>query len=244
MAAAGVTGPPKPFEGEAGFISLYERGEVDVEILGKGWGERWESADISMKPYPCCRCSHSAIQVAIELHERGIRPSDVKGATISMGNINHRAVGGTYDPTLAKNPSVHAQFNAAFSFAAALSEGSVGIRTFEPPTIFQTGLVELARRVTTEDDPEIPGNAVADVLVSVDLTDGMQMKIHRTTVKGSPQEPMTDEETREKFAGCMEYGLHASRQKSSGFADWIAQIDHASNAKDLVSRFVKLQVLS
>jgi 2-methylcitrate dehydratase PrpD len=241
MAAAGITGPVKPFEGEAGFISLYERGEVDVELLAKSWGDRWESADISMKPYPCCRCSHSTIQVAIELRKRGIRPSDVKSATISLGKINHRAVGGTYDPARAANPSVHAQFNAAFSFAAALSVGSIDIPTFEAPTIFKTDLVELARRIKTQNDPEISENAVADVLVVVDLTDGTQTKIRRTTVKGSPQEPMTGEEIREKFTRCMEYGLHVAKQKSSEFADWVTQIDRASNVKNLVSHFADLQ---
>ncbi len=97
LAANGITGPWRFLEGEAGLFKLHERGEVKPEILTDGLGESWHVRDLSMKPYPCCRCVHTTIQLALELRARGITGDDIVGGTIELGEVNRKIVGAPFD---------------------------------------------------------------------------------------------------------------------------------------------------
>src|SRR3954470_1985790 len=55
LAADGLTGTRRPLEGNAGLFALYERGEVDIDLVTEKLGTRWRITDYSFKPYPCCR---------------------------------------------------------------------------------------------------------------------------------------------------------------------------------------------
>src|SRR5688572_16558466 len=59
LAADGLTGTRNTFEGSAGYITLYERGELSFDVLMNGLGSEWRTLDYSLKPYPCCRCNHT-----------------------------------------------------------------------------------------------------------------------------------------------------------------------------------------
>src|SRR3546814_19695197 len=82
-----------------------------------------------MKPYPCCRCTHTVIQLALELRGQGIRPGDIETGVIELGRVNRQIVGAAFERDH-PNPVVHAQFNAAYAFATAMVDGAVGIESF------------------------------------------------------------------------------------------------------------------
>jgi 2-methylcitrate dehydratase PrpD len=67
FAADGITGPYRPLEGNAGLFKLQERGEVEPERLLAGFGSEWEVLNFGFKAYPCCRCNHTTIGLALEV---------------------------------------------------------------------------------------------------------------------------------------------------------------------------------
>src|SRR5258705_459583 len=77
LAADGLTGTRRTLEGNAGLFALYERAEVKPEILTDGLGTHWRIREYSFKPYPCCRCNHTAIGLGIKLREQDVKPGDV-----------------------------------------------------------------------------------------------------------------------------------------------------------------------
>ena len=77
LAADGLSSTRATLEGNAGFFALYERNEVKPELLTDGLGRDWRVAEYSFKPYPCCRCNHTPIGIGIELHQKGIKATDV-----------------------------------------------------------------------------------------------------------------------------------------------------------------------
>src|SRR5258705_9806502 len=77
LAADGLTGTRRTLEGSAGLFTLYERAEVKSEILTEGLGTHWRIREYSFKPYPCCRCNHTAIGLGIKLREQDVKPGDV-----------------------------------------------------------------------------------------------------------------------------------------------------------------------
>lgn len=203
MASVGVSGPVRVFEDEAGFVNLYERGRIDPAPLRDRWNRGWETGNISMKPYPCCRCSHSAIQEALELHASGIRADSISGGTVWLSRLNQGIVGSRYGPAHAEQPEVHAQFNVAYAVAHVLKHGTIKIESFRAPAIIEPDTIAFAQRLDVKVDPDFAANALAPVGLQLRTRDKGLIERRRSTVKGSPEEPMTVEEIVAKFRGCL-----------------------------------------
>lgn len=237
LAADGLSGVKRVFEGEAGLFALYERGEVDLPKLTEGLGARWEALNVSMKPFPCCRCNHSTIQLALELRGRGLKPEDIAAGTIAMGAVNRDVVGGRYEPDTATNPVVHAQFNAAFSFARALYDGRIGLDSYTPVAIAQPNVIALAQRLIVSDDPDVDASALAPARVDLTLRDGSVLALVRMQVKGSPEEPMSETEVRSKFDANMAFGLGASSGDTAPLLDAVLGLEGLDDATVLAGLF-------
>ena len=227
LAADGLTGTRRPLEGNAGLFALYERGEVNAELITAKLGSHWRITEYSFKPYPCCRCNHTPIGLGIKLREQGVKPGDVQSAEIGMGNVNWLTVGEPYD--VRRDSVVHAQFNAAYTFARALTDARVDLRSFQQSAIRDPAVVALAAKVRAVDDPAIDPAAIEPARVTVTLNGGRVVEVKSDTVKGSPQEPMSDAEFLDKFRGCLEFGLGAQRADADRLADAIMHIDSATD---------------
>ena len=70
LARAGITGSRAFLQGRYGFYNLYEGGEYDAAPVIKDLGIHFALLDLSVKPYPCCRMTHSAIDAALDLLPR------------------------------------------------------------------------------------------------------------------------------------------------------------------------------
>lgn len=228
LAADGLTGTPSALEGKAGFFALYMRGEVRPEQLTDGLGSRWRIEEYSLKPYPACRCNHAAIALGIALHDEGLAADSVVSAEIRMSEANRTLVGKPYDASL--DSVVHAQFNAAYSFARALVDGKVGPRSYERPAIGEPRVVALADRIRVLADPAIARDAMAPVRIALALADGRTMTVRGDTIKGGPEAPMTDREVLEKLRGCFEFGLDAPPAAADRLADTVFNLESEADA--------------
>jgi 2-methylcitrate dehydratase PrpD len=137
------------------------------------------------------------------LHGEGIAAADVEGIEIGLGHLNWLTVGAPYDA--ASGSVTHAQFNAAYSFARALADGRLDLRSYEPDAIVEPAIVALTAKTRVVDDPSIDGASQAARAV-VKLRSGRVVQAHADVVKGSPQDPMSDDELVAKFRGCFEFG--------------------------------------
>jgi len=228
LAADGLTGTRRTLEGNAGLAALYERGEFNPEILLGELGTSWRIPEYSFKPYPCCRCNHTLIGIGIELYGRGIRADAVDSAEIHLGHTNWLTVGEPYDAR--RDSSVHAQFNAAYSFARALADGAVGLASYQKPAITGAAVAALAARTVIVSDPAIEATAIEPARVVVNLKDGHKVDVARETIKGSPQEPMTEEELLAKFRNCLDFGLGATRSQADRLAEAVLKLESATDA--------------
>src|SRR3954465_126999 len=227
LAADGLTGTRRTLEGNAGLFALYERDEVKTEIITHELGKHWRIAEYSFKPYPCCRCNHTPIGLGTKLRGQGVKPSDVRSVEIGMGNVNWLTVGEPYD--VRRDSVVHAQFNAAYTFARALTDARVDLRSFQQAAISDPAVVALAGKVSAADDPAIDPTAIEPARVTVTLNDGRVVEVKSDTVKGSPQEPMSEDELLAKFRDCLDFGVGAKRAEADKLADAIMRIDSASD---------------
>ena len=228
LAADGLTGTRRTLEGNAGLAALYERGEFDPAILFDGLRSVWRVPEYSFKPYPCCRCNHTLIGIGIELYGQGVRADAVASAEIRLGHTNWLTVGEPYDAR--RDSVVHAQFNAAYSFARALTDGAVGLASYQKPAITDPVVTALAARIAVVPGPDIAPSAIEPAQVVVRLKDGGVAEVARATIKGSPQEPMTEEELLAKVRACLEFGLGATRSQADHLAETVLDLDVVPDA--------------
>lgn len=236
LAADGLTGTRRTLEGNAGLFALYERNEVKPGLLFAGLGKHWRIPEYSFKPYPCCRCNHTAIGLGIKAHEEGLRADAVEAIEIRLGNTNWLTVGEPYDVT--RDSVVHAQFNISYSFARALADGRVDLRSYQKPPITDPMVAALAARITVVSDPAIEPTAIEPARVTIRLKDGRTIETAADTIKGSPQEPMSGAELAAKFRACLEFGLGATRAQSNRLAEVVSKLeDSADAARDIAAAF-------
>jgi 2-methylcitrate dehydratase PrpD len=228
LAADGLTGTRRTLEGNAGLFALYERNEVNTDVLMQGLGSTWRTPEYSFKPYPCCRCNHTPIGLGVRLHAEGVRAEDVEAIEIRMGHVNWLTVGEPYD--VARDSVVHAQFNAAYSFARALGDGRVDLKTYTKEAIADRRIVALARVTKVISDPAIDATAIEPARVKVTLKSGRVSEAASETTKGSPQEPMTQQELTAKLRACLAFGLDADAASADRLAEAIATLDAQADA--------------
>jgi 2-methylcitrate dehydratase PrpD len=235
LAADGITGPFRPLEGNAGLFKLQERGEVRPEELFVGMGEIWQTRDYSIKPFPCCRCNHTTIDLAFGLRAKGIRADDISDVQIFLPQVNFQTVGQPYDVT--RDSVVHAQFNAAYSFARALTDGKVDLLTYTKPGISDPAIAALASRVTVSPDPEEPPTAMGPSRIEVTLRDGTRIDVRDNLVPGSPEKPMSEEAILDKFRGCMLFGLGLEAEDVNPFIMKVLELETVADVRDLTAVF-------
>jgi 2-methylcitrate dehydratase PrpD len=133
---------------------------------------------------------------------------------------------------------VHAQFNAAYGLARALTDGKVDLRSYVKPAITDPAVAALAARIKVLSDPAIEATAIEPARVIVRLKDGRILERGSDTIKGSPQEPLGEAELAEKFHACMAFGLGASRADTAGLLEIVRNLERTNDAgRDIVAAF-------
>jgi 2-methylcitrate dehydratase PrpD len=200
---------------------------VNAEVIARRLGDEWLIRDYSFKPYPCCRCNHTTIGIGIALYRQGISPERVRQVEIGLGTSNWMTVGEPYDAGRAS--VVHAQFNAAYGFARALIDGRVDLESYRMQALGDPGVAALASRTRVFDDVTIdPATQAARIRVT--LAEGQEVELLQETMKGSPEDPMSDAELLAKFRGCLAYGVGAPQGAGDALVDAVENLDRAPDA--------------
>lgn len=236
LAADGMNGPRRPLEGDAGLFALHERGEVQREKLTEGLGNVWQLLDYCYKPYPSGRINHNIILLAIEFRKAGISARDVRQGRIFLGRVNRQIVGKPYAPGV--NPTIDAQFNACYSFARALIDGHVDLNSYQIDKVLDREACALASRLTVEEDPAMDPRAMAHARVELVLADGRTTERRRDVMKGSRDDPLSEQEVMAKLHHCMAFGLRAAPAEADRLAETVMNLERYDDAAQaIVSAF-------
>lgn len=237
LAADGLSGTRETLEGSAGLIALYERGAFDVGQLLDGLWRDWRILEYSLKPYPCCRATHTVIGLGLQARAAGVRAADLESVRIGIGEYNWIAVGSNYDP--ARPEVVHAQFNANYAFARALTDGTVDFQAFTAAARADAGIAALTARSSCVADPRISPEAIQPAYVQLGFKDGSTRELYLDVMKGSPADPMSAAEVEAKFRACTREGLPgAPADAGDALLAAVAGLEHSSDAAgDLLRAF-------
>jgi len=231
LAEAGVTGPPRIFEGRFGLFASHLQDPAApqrVSRIVEGLGTHWESRYSSFKPFPAAHVLHPYISALLRLRERhGIRPEHVARIDCPVAEFNVSIVCEPVEEKRAPASQAHCRVCLQYTLAEALYTGTLGRDAYDDRMRLNPEILALARRVEYSVDPEYPGPGRFKGAVRVTLNDGRVLTEVEEYNRGSAENPMSETELRAKFDD------NASRFLSAFERDRLAQeIGRTENLQD------------
>jgi 2-methylcitrate dehydratase PrpD len=214
LAALGFTASPNGLEADRGFFRAAGGGYSAEMIEGK-LGDPWtfHFPGVSIKPHPSGSLTHPGMAVMLELiRSHDLRPARVKrvsvGTNHNMPNalIHHRPVN-----------ELQAKFSMEFCMAILLLERKAGLEQFTDEVVNRADVQAMIGKVDFGVNPEAEaaGFDKMTTIVEVELDDGRKVAGRADFGKGSPANPMGDEELSDKFRQCAAWGgLDSARTKA------------------------------
>lgn len=208
----GFTGPPTVLEGRFGFFQAWLGGRFDAHEIVDGLGERWAVPGIHFKPYPANHFTHTAIDGALRLRERGVRAEDVERLVIGVAAPTVRTIGEPIAVKRAPETGYQAQFSGPYVVAAALLGGSglgLGLDDFTDELARDPRRRELMAKVEVEADERCDARYPSQfpAVLRVRTRSGEEVVEEVLANRGGPQRPLSDEELARKFRDNARRGL-------------------------------------
>src|SRR5581483_1897695 len=213
LAQLGAEGPPSVIEGKFGLYHAFlgaERGEIDVDAQLADLGSRWETPRIAYKPFPVCHFMHGSLGAASEaLAGRTLSPDEIADVLVTVPAAGASLVLEPADKKKLPRSDYEGKFSLQYSVASMLVRGHVSVSDFSDEAIADPAVLAVAGKVRyeTPEYPTYPQAFPGGVLVT--LTDGSTLERDFPHQKGGPENPMSDDEVREKFRLNAELALPA-----------------------------------
>jgi 2-methylcitrate dehydratase PrpD len=205
IAALGFTASPNGLEADRGFFRAAGGGYAREMIEGK-LGSPWtfHSPGISIKPHPSGSLTHPGMGAMLELiRKHDIEPARVK--RVSVGT-NHNMPNALihHQP----KDELQAKFSMEFCMAILLLERRAGLQEYTDEVVNRADVQSMIAKVDfgVHPEAEAAGFDKMTTIIEVELTDGKLLKTRADFGKGSPANPMTDDELSDKFRECASWG--------------------------------------
>jgi 2-methylcitrate dehydratase PrpD len=236
LAGEGFTGAHDIFLGRFGFFELYQPNGHDPAKLLEDLGREFRGDQLSFKPYACGRPQHAILDAAIAARNQlGLGTTvdlaaiaDVR-VTAAAATIAENFKGGSHKRRATQ--IVEAQFALPYLIAAAVVHGRVGIT--EVADTHNTQVLHIAERMVGID----AGHEKAAVAIS--LRDGRTATVATGSPFGSPENRLSVEQLRMKFADCARNAVRPlSDDAVREAAHAILHLDEMQDVGDLLRHFV------
>jgi 2-methylcitrate dehydratase PrpD len=228
LAEAGAIGAIEPIEGKFGLLNLFSS-TPNASILEKPFGSEWVFLETSIKPYPACRMTHTAIELASEVSERN-KDRSVKKITIKCPKRFYPIVGEASKRKMQPENDVDAQFSIYFQTAIAWiygkSLGQAAYKHLQDPVV-----LDLIQTMVVEVDESYQR---LETGIIIEWEGGQVGKWELKAPRGEPGNPISWESALEKFLSLAIpiYG----KGKAMGISNTILHFEK-HNVKDLTDLY-------
>ena len=236
LADAGVTGPPKVFEGRFGLFASHLQDPAvprNLDRIVDRLGSYWESRNSSFKPFPTAHVLHPYVSAILRVRQQhGIGPADVVRIVCPVAEFNVSIVCEPVAEKCAPASQAHCRVCLQYTLAEALHTGSLGKNAYGDATRLDPEVLALARKVEYVVDPAFPGPGRFKGAVAVTLTDGRVLTEIEEYNRGSAENPMSEAELRAKFDDNAGGFLSAAQRER--LAQEIARTENLPEARTLM----------
>ncbi len=237
MAREGYEGPVEVLEGKEGLFEVVSNVEWRPDWLLKKLGEEFMITRCGYKAFPTEALTHQPISAALQVcREHGISAEDVAEILVET---TVRGADILSDPSKFKPKTKEtADHSLPYVIAAAVADGNVLPDSFTDEKLKDPRIWDLLGKIKVIADPEIDSlfPAVKRARVSITTQGGAT---HTATVdhaKGSPENPMSDDEVVAKFRANADGIVSPAQQDQIIDATW--NFEHVDN----LSKYMNLLV--
>jgi 2-methylcitrate dehydratase PrpD len=204
LAVLGWTAAEQILEADRGFFHA-AGGSYDPSAIMDRFGKPWTFASpgVSLKPYPSGSLTHPAMtELARLINQHKIQAQQVTNVDVGA-NHNMTTTLLHHQP----KTGLEAKFSMEFCLAILLLEHKAGLGQFSDKVAQRPDVQEMIRRINFYVDPEAEsaGYDKMTSILKIHLTNGSVITGRADFGKGSPANPMSFDETAEKFRGCGEF---------------------------------------
>ncbi|MCD8122898.1 MAG: MmgE/PrpD family protein [Clostridiales bacterium] len=198
LAASGMTGPEHIMEGQDGGLLYAMSDGGDASRISAGLGTEWEILKMDMKPYPCCRSTHCAVDCALALRER-IDPEQIREIDISTYLVGYKQCAVSEGCLHPKQP-MDAKFSTRYCVAAALLYGRVSMKEFEPQVVMDAKVQTLLEKVKVREDERFTSQYPSHwgCEMEIVMKNGAVFRYEVSDPSGSVVRPLTRKQAMEK----------------------------------------------
>lgn len=234
MGMNGITGARNILNGAFGVSELYAHSNIDIEYITNDLGNSFETSNISIKPYPSCRCTHAVIDAALKIKkENDFEASEIISGEIFLPPVSMGQIGNAFE--VRKNPTVDAQFSAVYTAALSFIKGVPELDDFDARNVISAkDVISLASLFKTVEFKK-ESRELVPVEMMIKLRDGRILKACIDDPLGSPGSPMSQKDILFKFNDCLE---HCVKQYSAEQKDALLNtLNNIQNINDISKLF-------
>ena len=237
MAEKGITGAKECLEGEVGLFNLYHKGEYDPKPLTADLGKRFTGMNVAMKPYPCCKGTHSYVDVALAMvNKYHIKPEEVKEITVFCQDEKYFLLYPLEKRSRPENP-VDSQFSIPWAVAVVFARGRAGIGDFTEEAIKSPDILEISGKVRVKVD-----NNVGEKKGMIPAKIGVTTKKGQTYIEQADIAPMSDapeqlpfDAYERKFRDCASYAVKPRTKKQiDKIIALIKQLEQVDDIREVI----------
>ena len=231
LAGEGFKGPKEAFEGKWGYLNSFVSGG-DLSKALEGLGEKFETLNLGVKPYPSCRYSHAAIDGLLELKkEINFDVNDLEDVDVGLSETALNIIG--YPVEEKQNPEnvVDGQFSMPFCAALVLRNGSFTWDDYKS-NLKNDDVLDLCKKVNVSRNKQ--AEECCPKYMSANVKIKVSGKVYEKFIKipkGDPENFMTDQEFEDKFDGLT--NPYLSEGKLNELKKFMLRIDNANSIKSL-----------
>ena len=198
LGKSGFKGHTDPLGGR-GFFKMMT-GKEDVELKPVLLNGTFAIMKSYTKPYASCRYTHPAVEAAI--HMRGnVKPEDVEEIDIrtydlAVSGHDHTDIPGSYS----------AKMSIPYAAAVGLIYGKAGLQEFSEEAVKREEILKLTKKIKVSAAEEL-SSVFPDIqaaVMTIKTKDGSYTD-RVDFPKGEPENPLEDQEFRDRYDGLMEY---------------------------------------
>jgi 2-methylcitrate dehydratase PrpD len=231
LAQAGWTGPEDALLDRFGYYNMFTGGCNKPQALTDYLGQRYYY-DGTIKPYPCCRITHAAIDAALMFMQKfNIKADDIDSVNLEVApnGIDH-IVGHPFK--IGAFPHGNAAFSYEYVVATAFLFGGVRPEHFTDKAIRNPAIADFIKKTKLSPVDDV---AFEKVRMTVMLKDGRKLTETVTKVKGDPlTNPMTHDDIIAKYRVNVDFTQKISRKKAEELLDRLLNLEKLDSVRKLI----------
>jgi 2-methylcitrate dehydratase PrpD len=234
LAHSGFVAPDTVYEGRFGLFKSHlgslESG-VSYGTITEALGEKWETTEVAIKPFPVCHFIHACADAALAvLRDHAVKPANIVQVRALIPKETMHIIAEPLAAKLRPHSSYQAKFSVQFCIAACLVRGKLGLGELENDVLTDPEVLVLADKVKCEIDPDSAFPKYFSGGVTITTKDGSEFTHMEPINRGTGERALSEEEIVAKYMD--NAALAVARDRAEALRDLILDCDQ-HNSREL-----------